>query len=633
MPGLSLRVLPTVVLPLLAGGGVLILGGTNAWPPWVAVLAIAGISGAMELRKNHGVARSCKDSAAPAGTPMYAMQQAHRIVPAQGMPAEAPYVAEVSTRTQHALVVAPGTDVGPEALWIPASGHNVTLTFKAAESGALTVLRIAAEVVARMPLPESVGVSSAMPRMPGLVLSPDLLESVQRSVAAYRPLQVPDAAVLLDSEGVDIAMLREVIPPPFDVPPRQTVTLVFAPVTRARACVRWRMVCDIKCMDRVDTIYWDFVVTAHTAMAEFRPGDDGPTPTPAYKLHRDHWDPDNKGRSEGASLPLASPFSVVAHRSADGKKFLLKPSRLGPERESAAAAALREEGDVHAEGQRLDLAIDSYKRAAAAGSGNAAFALGSLLHHQGDLVGAQRWLQEATRKRIFPAFNDLGAVAWRLGEVEQAEVWFRRAMDEGDWTAAVNLAALLVTRGELAEAELILRQADTAQVPSAADTLSRMLVDQGRLDDAEEVLVRDAMGSDRGWFDREAQHDRIFRLSRFLLNHRRDVAKALDLIRGVVDSKVTPPEALAEAALTLDRLTADLTDRAEPALAVAVQANLLRVATHRRLFAMDPKAGFAAYNTAIEGLIGVSAAVGDAENLRLAEKELAGLRRSLRRED
>ena len=486
-------------------------------------------------------------------------------------------------------------------------------------------------VLAHTPLSGPIGLSMARRRMPNLVFSPDLLESLQRSVADYRPLAVPDAAILLDLEPTEIAMLRPVVAPPFEIPPGDTVVLVFAPVTAARAWVRWRLVCEIASADRTNTVHWDLAITAETGMAQYHPDGSAPDWTPVYELYRDHWDPDNDVRSREAGWEGSRPLDIAAHMSADGTGILTGPPRQGPEPETAEAAALRESGDAHIASGRLDAAVDDYRRAIDAGSGAAAYALGTMLQRQGNLTEARRWLLEAARKRIFPAFNDIGSVAFVLGDADQAEAWFRRAMDEGDWTAAVNLATLDVTRGRLAEAEEILQVAQIIHAPGAAKTLTRVLVDQGRLDEAEEMLVRDATEPPGDHlFPGEPMHDRLFRLAEFLMNQRGDVSRGLDAIRTAIDSESTPPKAIAIAATALDRLAVDLANGAEPRVADAVRAATVRVSAHRRLFALDPTGGRWPYDRAVEDLITVSSACGDWETSRAAMTELAALRRNLR---
>jgi hypothetical protein len=142
------------------------------------------------------------------------MQRPLRTVPAKGVPADAASTALLTTRTQLALVVAPSDVVGPEGHWVPATGHNLTLTVSEPLSSPVTVSSIGVLVEARTAFPGSVGLSMATSQMPQLGFSPDLLESLQRSKAAYRPLDVPDAAIFLDAEPPDIGMLRPLDPPP-----------------------------------------------------------------------------------------------------------------------------------------------------------------------------------------------------------------------------------------------------------------------------------------------------------------------------------------------------------------------------------------------------------------------------------
>ena len=68
-------------------------------------------------------------------------------------------------------------------------------------------------------------------------------------------------------------------------------------------------------------------------------------------------------------------------------------------------------------------------------------------------------------------------------------------------------------------------------------------------------------------------------------------------------------------------------------LADAVRVGTLRVAAHRRLFALDPATRRWPYDRAVEDLIAVSSAAGDQPTLQTALTELIGLLGSLRNDN
>src|SRR5262249_42784525 len=147
-----------------------------------------------------------------------------------GVSRNARYTAELVTRAEWALIVSPGETVGPEGLRIPLSGHNVILAIATTGPEPVTLRAISAGVVARGPFPGQPGLGVAHPRMPALVLSAALPESLQRAVAASLPLAAPDIAILLDAQPTEFATVNKaMIEPPLDVYPGDTVRVVFAP--------------------------------------------------------------------------------------------------------------------------------------------------------------------------------------------------------------------------------------------------------------------------------------------------------------------------------------------------------------------------------------------------------------------
>jgi hypothetical protein len=468
-------VLWRVGLPLLAGGIVLTATAARAWPPWAMVFAVAGASGAMSWwrTRTHASADVCDVM------PVYAMQRPIRAVPASGVVEGAPYAVSLTTHSQLALIMSPTELVGPEALHVPLTGHNACLTVTATGAHAVTVRDISATVTARMPFAGPIALTMAVQRMPKLVLSADLLESILRSVAGYRPLSPPDVVILLDHAPADFRTRGETgARPRFEVRPGSSAGLVFAPVTATREIVHWRLSAVLECNGRTDIAYWDLALTAESATASHSP--EGSHAVAVHDLYPDHWAPGHSAQDCDPNGVQDRFWTVAAHTAADGTGFLTRPVRPGPDPEAPRAAELRRQGDACAASGQIESAAIAYRQAATAGSGPAAYELGNLCRTGGDPVEALNWYRQAAGRRIFPAFNDAGAMAYQLGDLGQAEQWFRRAMDEGDWTAALNLAALLGRRGDVRQAKVILTVASRAKVPHAPQRLDSLLAEQGR---------------------------------------------------------------------------------------------------------------------------------------------------------
>jgi hypothetical protein len=521
----------SLVLPAAAGTALLAAGGVTTWPAWLGVCAVAGLSGAAALRGDpagsHGRPMTAVDDQT-----LYVMQRPLRTVTGHGIPAGVGYTLRLTTRTHVAVVLAPGGETGPEGRWIPSTGHNLTLTVTAPEATPLTVRSWSATVLARAPFPGPAALSVISRRMPDLVITPDLLESLQRSVAAYRPLATPDAAILLDDQPPAVSTLGAAERPPLLIPPAQTRGVVFAPVTEWPGWLRWRLTAEIDCAGHTDVVHWDLDVTAA--------GGPGGSRGPVYERFPDHWDPAND--RPGAENPPDT-FAIAAH-AASAAGVLTGPARPAPDPEPQDAAELRRRAEAeHGAGQAAK-AMTLWRAAAEAGSGPAAYALGVSLHQAGDLDRAADWLRTAARRRFFPAFNDLGAIELARGRPEEAEAWFRRAMDEGDWTAVVNLATVVQLRGRADEAEQLLRPAHRMHAEHAPGALARLLTAQGRLDEAEELLTRDAEApAVAGPMPTEPRYQRLFRLGEFLGNVRGDPRAAAVLRDALADPDIPPEDA------------------------------------------------------------------------------------------
>ncbi|WHM40261.1 tetratricopeptide repeat protein [Streptomyces sp. BPTC-684] len=487
------------LLPLVLGGAVLLASGTRAWPAWAAVVAVSVVSGAVALRraappKPHSApARSAPDEG---GSAMYAMQRPVRGVPTNGLPDDVPYTLKVTTRSHLAVIGPPGSGTGSEAVHIPLTGHNLVFSLTADGPYEVTLVRLEARATRHASLVAD-GISMAHRRVPDMVYSPDLLESIQRSVEAFEPLKRPDFEVRLDDGPATVRPVGEDAPPlPLTVPGGESATLVLTPVTGSGAWVHWRLEAEIECEGRTHTPSWDLTVTATTGMVVHHPGG-GRTSTPVHELYPDHWDPSAPAPEPGQDTANER-FEVAAHISADGTGVLRGPSRPDPDPEPPEGLRLREAGDRHLAAGRVREAADAYRAAAEAGSGHGAFALGKLLHEQGDLVGAERWYERAAERRITAVFNNLGMAALQRGDTDRAERWYRRAMDEGDWTAVDGLGALMAGRGDDAQAETLWKLAADNGQPNAAQNLAVLLNRQGRTAEAEALWVRAAEAGNAG---------------------------------------------------------------------------------------------------------------------------------------
>ncbi|MFK8906036.1 tetratricopeptide repeat protein [Streptomyces sp. YS-3] len=488
------------LVPLVLGGAVLLAGGTDAWPAWAAVLAVAALSGTLAARRTPSPKRAAAPTPPPpdaTGSAMYAMQRPVRDVPVTGLPEDVPYTLRVTTRSHLAVIGPPGSGAGSEAVFIPLTGHNLVLSLTADGPSDVTLVRLEARVTQHASLVAD-GVSVAHRRVPDMVLSPDLLESVQRSVEAFEPLRRPDFEVLLDDGPAAVRPVDEGAPAlPLTVPGGGSATLVLAPVTGSGAWVHWRLDAAIERDGRTDNPSWELTVTATSGLSTHHPGGGAPTEASVQQFFPDHWDPAVRDGAPGQEGLSQSAFAVVAHATADGTGVLRGPSRTGPDPETGEGLRRRETGDRQLAAGRPREAADSYRAAAAAGSGQAALALGRLLHGQGDLAGARHWYELAAERRIGTAYNNLGLVALQDGRNDEAERWYRRGMDEGDWAAADGLAALVAERGDTEQAETLWRLAAANGRPNAAQNLAALLNRQGRTAEAEELWLRAAgEGSD-----------------------------------------------------------------------------------------------------------------------------------------
>ncbi|GLZ40622.1 type VII secretion system-associated protein [Actinokineospora sp. NBRC 105648] len=432
------------------------------------------------------------------GFSVYPMVQPVRAIPATVGDASFPAALQVSTRTHLAVVVAPGSAVGPTAVHVPLSGHNLLLTVDADDDVVLEHIGIGQ--VSRSAFVVD-GVSIIHPHfMPPF--SADFLEPMMRSMAAYSPLAAPDCEIDLDRRAVTVLDGAESTLP-LRIAAGSTATIVVAPITEARDLVSWTLHADLTCARRARRFSWDMVVTAQVGLTVIA-GPKGNRESEVHHLFPDHW---HRGASRqdiasGDAAKRSAVLTPAAHTSADGSAFLRVPAS-DTVREPDEAAALRHRGDQHAVQGNMVSARTDYALAADAGSALAAYWLGFLVERDADLKAAVHWYTVAAELNHFPALNDLATVHSRLGNLDEAEHWYRRGMDAGDWTAASGLAALLLQRGD-PEAETVLRMVAGTPASAAVDVIGDNLA---RSDQSAAVTATENLASllhERGQTDEAA---------------------------------------------------------------------------------------------------------------------------------
>lgn len=465
-------------LPLFAGGAVLLATGATGWGPWAVIVLVAAAAGVHSWRRDRGGPAAI----ARRRFSFFAMTNPARPVPVWGLPADATFGVEVHTRSHVTLTMSPGSGVGPEPVHVPLTGHNLSFTVRANESQALIIRAVRAEVVGQAPLvPDSAFMAHA--RMPDAVISPDLIESFERSVDAYLPLPAPHFEVLLDGDPATVRAVEDGLGFPMTVPAGQAVDVMFAPVTGNPNHLVWRLVAEIEVDGVRTTLTCPLTVTAWTAMARYASG--GTAPTSIVGPPHGHWG----GEAENNG------FLVAVHATGDSEfPFHVAPYRPTPEPEPRGTVAVRERADRDADQGRLAEAQRGYRAAAEAGNARAAYAL-ALRLHGADPAGAQRWYRMAADRGVWHAFNNLGVIALEREELTQAEAWFRRGVEAGDWAAVLGMGMVWLRRGEPARAERWWRPAGE-HLPDAAKNMALLLDQQGRPSEAEEWWARAAEKGD-----------------------------------------------------------------------------------------------------------------------------------------
>jgi TPR repeat protein len=418
---------------------------------------------------------------------VYPLQLPSRPVPVR-VPASAACEVKVRIRSNVFYVQSPSSTVGPEPVHTPVSGHNVVITISATGTAPVVVGDVSVRVRGSSPMSAD-GVLVAHERMPDYAVSPDLLESVERAVANYQPLQLPHLEANLDDRSpvavpaLDAAgtRARSDLTLPVTVPPGSRVELVVAPLTRAHGLTRWQLGLRID----TDVIDCELTVTAADAIRTFRPGSERLADLITGRLVG-HWAPG------GAIAREWNDIEVLGHITEDGTGLLRAPARSGPAPEPEAAAALRYRADELSSAGEKNEALTVYAAAAEAGSAPAAYSAGLLCQRAGDTAESARWYRRAAEGNFMPAFNNLGAVALLVGDLAEAERWLRRGIDAGDWAAAANLGVVYAKQGKLEQAEQWFRQAADHDIHGALTNRAAMLQKLGRTKEAEQQYGRAA---------------------------------------------------------------------------------------------------------------------------------------------
>lgn len=205
----------------------------------------------------------------------------------------APLAARVSCRSNVAQVRNPSSDVGPEPVTVPVTGCSVMVELVAPGLDTVAVTGIGAEVTTTTDV-DFDGVQVAMARMPDLIGSDDLVESTQRSVASYQPLDPPHFVALLDQSPPIVQVAHDSPQPPIELPltllPNDSVTFLVAPVTNDPRLMAWNLLIEWTVDSTRNTIRWPLSVTGDTGYRTALPNGEN-RPTPIRNIAPDHWSP------------------------------------------------------------------------------------------------------------------------------------------------------------------------------------------------------------------------------------------------------------------------------------------------------------------------------------------------------
>jgi hypothetical protein len=226
------------------------------------------------------------------------MRRSEKATGAPDPKAGAGLAARLSVFAHLSQVLSPSSQVGPEPVYIPATGHCVVIEVIARTPG-MVLGGFRAEVTDRRPL-LGTGTSITLDRMPDLVSADDLQQAARRSAESFVPLEIPQFEIFLDP-------VPPVIRPALDgdgSPVRPTPVLparlregeyakfVFAPVTADDGLVRWAISLDWNVPGQsAKPVRWNLAVTGKTGFKTFSSDGSGAVPTSVREVGTDHWMP------------------------------------------------------------------------------------------------------------------------------------------------------------------------------------------------------------------------------------------------------------------------------------------------------------------------------------------------------
>ncbi|MFC8623034.1 tetratricopeptide repeat protein [Streptomyces anulatus] len=153
------------------------------------------------------------------------------------------------------------------------------------------------------------------------------------------------------------------------------------------------------------------------------------------------------------------------------------------------------------------------RRAAESGDGIAAFWLGDLLRGDGILEDALRWYRKAAEAGLRAGVaTRIGEVLYGFGDHEEAEQWFRTAVEEGDSNGLNGIGRAHEERGALEEAARFYGRSAASGDSAGAYNFASIMENQGALNKA------------RKWFARAHElgdYDGAYALGRSLMRENR----------------------------------------------------------------------------------------------------------------
>ncbi|MGW4271050.1 hypothetical protein ACWEGQ_01450 [Streptomyces seoulensis] len=196
----------------------------------------------------------------------------------------------------------PSSEVGPEPLDIPCSGHNVYVDLMADGTVPVVLHALRAEVVSREEFRPD-GVVIDPPPGPSVSFAEDLADARRRSLENYQPMLVPDHEILLDETPPLVRTAvgdtgRPLYPSsalPLTVPVGEGRRVVVAPYTEDRRLLTWRLTAEVTYASNRAEPAWTLRTTAETTMQVFTPGGTGGRFSPAHDVS-DHWAPVDRRR-------------------------------------------------------------------------------------------------------------------------------------------------------------------------------------------------------------------------------------------------------------------------------------------------------------------------------------------------